>query len=1392
MRCFGCMAELQDGTAVCPLCGYRMGMEESGVQFLVPGTLLAERYLVGRVLGAGGFGVTYLAWDETLGRKVAVKEYFPGNLSTRISGQREITAFSGEKERIFLHGLQRFQEEARLLMRFTGYDGIVSIYDVLEANGTAYIVMEYLEGVTLGQRLKREGPMGEDALLSCMIPMLLSLKFVHQQGYIHRDISPDNIMCLPDGTVKLLDFGAARYAVMEESQSLSVIIKQGFAPIEQYQSHGAQGTWTDVYAVGATMYNALTGVTPQESLERLANDTLKAPSQMGAAVTPPVESAVMTALNLRGEDRPKDIDAFLAILTGHEEGRVVREKKKRFSPRWIAVICLAIIGIVGITAGIVHLANRTDDSVEAAPGMVDVPNVIRKTVDEASVLLEELTLSLRIDNGRYFDKEMVEAGYIQLGQIMTQDPEGGKSAEEGTAVGVEISKGKVQERVPDVADMTAENALEYIEKAGFDENLIVETETVPSDSNMPGTIVSQSVPGDSSLDFDGTIRLQVSSGPELPPEGAAVMTAGDYTGEDFAAVKAALLEDGVYLVKSDAVYSADFPAGTVVAQYPAPGTEIYTGGAVYAAVSLGIEYAYVPDMLYLSAEEAKQVLAENGLSWRLEYIIDELVAPDHVAGQETEPGTPVPFGTQIGLSISGESEYTELPVQENIAFPDAALFVEEGESGQLSWLYDGDQPLIWASSNPMIVSVTQEGVFMAERFGTATVTISAGGNVAACVISVSSPDRIITPAAYQLEIGEQVPLASHIPEEIRDQVVWRTSNPAVAAVDENGVASAVAEGYACALASYRDQVTVFDIFVTGQEDYVDIPKSALTGSQERAEEALRARGLPCTVQQEFSASRASGMVTRVRYQGYSDEENYYIQRDSSVTLYVSAGKNEVKSIAVKTPPAKTSYRVGETPDYSGMTLAVTYSDGSVRNVASGYTAPSEALRTVPSQTVSIRYEGKSASLTFTVLQESSLEIKTMPRKTAYTVGEELDTAGLVLRYTDSGGKTSEVRNGFQASGSTSTAGRHPVTVTYQGLSATYSITVEEVREATLAIKTKPSSTSCYVGDRPDTAGLTLSYTDSAGKSTEVKSGFQVSCDTARPGKQAVTVQYKDLSVTYDITVKEPSVTVHHLEQDGRRLIYAETDPADQPLEWSTSDTSILYFDGKNFVVCGSGTVWVSATMIYNGTEYSNSCKIVVEAETAHYFFEVRCEDGTDSSTVVFEVETDIPDFDPDNVQWSIYGASLQTWRQQGRFYVGEGMWNSFSVTATYIHNGTSYSNNYYYEGVEKVTYFFQLVEGTHTNGRGRYYVETNIPGFSLSLVSWTLSGGFGGWLEGDCYVVDEASMDVGESYTILASYDYSGVGYLSNLTYTCQSEVSGGTFSLRAWPGAPARRGWMS
>ncbi len=285
----------------CPHCGITEGVENDP-HYLPVGTELADgKYTVGETVGAGGFGVTYAAWDHVLDKKVAIKEFMPGEFSTRMPGTKAITIYGGEKSEQFQAGMNKFLEESRRLAMFSEVDGIVQIYDYFKENKTAYIVMEFLDGETLADRLKREKKLPFDEAMNIMIPVLDALEAVHKEGMIHRDVAPNNIMLTADGKVKLLDFGAARLATGSYSKSLSVMFKDGFTPEEQYRSRGKQGPWTDVYAAAATLYKMLTGVVPEGALERKVKDELKLPSKRGAKIPSRVDTAIMNALNVNAE-----------------------------------------------------------------------------------------------------------------------------------------------------------------------------------------------------------------------------------------------------------------------------------------------------------------------------------------------------------------------------------------------------------------------------------------------------------------------------------------------------------------------------------------------------------------------------------------------------------------------------------------------------------------------------------------------------------------------------------------------------------------------------------------------------------------------------------------------------------------------------------------------------------------------------------------------------------------------------------------------------------------------------------------------------------------------------------------------------------------------------------
>ena len=276
-RCYGCM-KIKLNNAVCEHCGYREGTQNTAHQ-LPAGTILQERYLIGRVLGQGGFGITYLGWDMHLDIPVAIKEYFPhGAVARETTASMNVMSFSGEAGERFHRNKERFLKEAKMLAQFTDAPEIVQVRNFFLENETAYIVMEYVEGITLKEYVKAQGgKLTVAETLSLMRPVMQALDKVHHAGLIHRDISPENIMLLSEGGVKLLDFGSGRngWAADVQSQltqSTEAILKQGYSPIEQYQNRGSLGPWTDVYALCATIYFCLTGEAPPDAPERLLGE----------------------------------------------------------------------------------------------------------------------------------------------------------------------------------------------------------------------------------------------------------------------------------------------------------------------------------------------------------------------------------------------------------------------------------------------------------------------------------------------------------------------------------------------------------------------------------------------------------------------------------------------------------------------------------------------------------------------------------------------------------------------------------------------------------------------------------------------------------------------------------------------------------------------------------------------------------------------------------------------------------------------------------------------------------------------------------------------------------------------------------------------------------------
>ncbi len=277
------------------------------------GAVLAGQYTIEKVLGQGGFGITYKATDHKTNQFVAVKEFFPDTLSYR--EKNSVISYPGERSDSFEYGKDSFLEEAKTLAEFIGIENIVRIHSYFEENGTAYFVMDYIEGTSFDDYIKqRGGKITCEEAKKILIPIMDALAAVHSKGIVHRDVTPDNIYITNDGCVKLLDFGAARYSLGDKSRSLDVILKHGFAPKEQYTRHGKQGPFTDVYSLGATFYFALTGKRPPDSVDRLEEDDLIPPSRLGVQITEYEEAAILQALNVQPSERFQSMVAFKNVF----------------------------------------------------------------------------------------------------------------------------------------------------------------------------------------------------------------------------------------------------------------------------------------------------------------------------------------------------------------------------------------------------------------------------------------------------------------------------------------------------------------------------------------------------------------------------------------------------------------------------------------------------------------------------------------------------------------------------------------------------------------------------------------------------------------------------------------------------------------------------------------------------------------------------------------------------------------------------------------------------------------------------------------------------------------------------------------------------------------------
>lgn len=856
--CLGCMETYNEKYDVCPYCGYAEGTPPKEAYHLIPGTTVKGKYIIGRVIGYGGFGVTYLAYDAVLNQKVAIKEYLPGEFATRATGANDVTIFSGEREEQFAEGIVKFVDEARRLAKFRDTAGIVRIFDSFTANHTAYIVMEYLEGETLKTKLEREGKLPVDEALNLMMPIIRALKDVHQEGILHRDISPDNIFVTKYGEVKLLDFGAARYATTTHSKSLSVIVKPGYAPQEQYRSRGDQGTWTDVYACAATLYKMITGVTPEDSMERGNKDTLVSPSKLGVKIPKNKENAIMNALNLKIEDRTQTAEAFESDLTTENDVKRNKIRLKKMDvgkwPLWLkitsGVAATAIAAfIVLLITGVIQFADLFhSDSGELEKGYVYAPEVRNMELEKAETIISERNLITQIVDKQNDDE-------IPKDFILSQNIPTGEVVQERTVIEITVSAGKEVEYITDTLGMSQEEAIEVLEKLGFEVEVVEEA----SDEIAPGYITRQAdskgnkLENGAELEKGSKVIIYVSSGSDKIDE-SKTTTVPNVEGKNWGQAKKSMTNAKLYIYRAGSEYSDTVPAGQVISQNIKAGTEVPEGTNIGVIISLGGRKSRVPDVTYKSRTEAESLLSNAGLTVNVQYEDSDTVAKDGVIRQSVAAGTEVTYGSAVTIWISrGNKEAESAPKYEPTT--EATNPDPEPSTGTTEKPTEAPNPEPSPEPNPEQKDILVKSISL---------------NETSVTLAVNNPINLY---------------ATVSPSNATNQsVTWSSSNSGVATVNANGVVIAVSPGTATITASAVDgsgakatcTVTVAD------PDAGKVKVPDLVGKTEsQAKEALNEKGLVGNITYKSKPGSSSGTVLE---QGVA--ANKKVAQGTSVSIVV--------------------------------------------------------------------------------------------------------------------------------------------------------------------------------------------------------------------------------------------------------------------------------------------------------------------------------------------------------------------------------------------------------------------------------------------------------------------------------------------------------------------------
>ncbi len=1197
----------------CPRCGFAGNDEKRNAVALAKGTILQGRYIIGKMLGKGGFGITYLAYDYKNKCRVAIKEYFPNGIIYRQPGQTRAEAYD-DKTEILEDGAEKFYQEAKTVSKFHKNENIITVYEFFKENNTSYFVMEYLDGVDLKTYVEKRGVLSEGEMKAVLYAAVNVLGEIHDEGILHRDLSPDNIFVCNDGRIMFLDFGAARQLIAEKSQSMSIILKQGFAPFEQYQRKSNQGPWSDIYAMGATAYFAMFGAVPDDAISRVSSPELQIPDKYSVSI--PMRAILNKMLAVFPESRYQSAAELKADLDGNN------------------IVPIPLIPI-GKTSADSTVANPiiTPPSVGSSPVSEDF-NTFRDNSGNSGNggTIPDAPKDDGDDEEKKEDKKeksskkglligIISALVLALVIVIvlfclktcSSDSSGGSGSGSGTGTGVEsdgTSNSTSTDEDPGVVEwIDPRDSVVFVESSftlgtkqssgfaignpsekvqyfvttchtvydeisntladevwihySYSENDKVKAQIVEKDIEKDIAVLKIQEPTDKRKALVICESDKVKTGDSIRTSGYPMLKENNYT--EFSKNDIAI-DDGT-IKKIDTIDGKGvYFVSASISNGNSGGPLTNEKGEVIGINSF--KYIISPDGI--TAEELKYAIQIDELlplidNYEINYVLSKGDGSENDSGKPEDTKNPTETYPQMSellsslFSVNNDDYGYVTSDKEQFTEGETITVTAVAKKGyEFKQWNDGD-----TNAQKTVIANFERDYIATFEAKTMTVTLKS--------------DTTQTMTVRYGEIYGTLPTLSKAGFVFAG---WYDSQTGGNKILPESVVSADSDHTLYARFETASLVSLMITSTNHKIGYISGEKLDVSG--------LAVVG----VYSDGSEKQITGFTT-------SPAANSTLTTSTNVTIsyegktveyYVSVTAEKVSSISITSSPSKTSYFEGDTLSTSGLSIKVTYNNGRTETVSSNIaTTPANGtVLSADNKKLVVNYGGKTTSvaLTVTPIAPASIEIYSMPNKTSYYEGDRFNIAGLKIRVTNNNGSSSVISSGFTTNPANRTVlstSNKKITVTYEGKTASFNITVSPVAVSSISIASTPK-TEYFNGDKLDISGLSINVIYNNGRTELLQTGFTTTPAngaTLNMQNKTLTVSYGGKTTSISLNIKDVAVTYIEIETFPTKTSYTVGD------KFSSSGLSIRahYNNGTNKKITSGFTVSVSdGTVLTAGTK----------------------------------------------------------------------------------------------------------------------------------------------------------------------------------------------------------------